>query len=357
MSQYEPPPFDADYLPPDLDEHIIPPDPEDDYLPPDMNDFGYLPDDDPFLADDWNLLPDEPLPLAEPDTLDVADDDWGWVDARVIGLDRGEDAPQRYEIGAVDLYGSASTGDLGGSYLPIASFDAQQDAAEFYHDLQGQIHEQGLRPDQVPKFAEGQARAMNPEPANWRGALSEEYAAYEQARDRDFAPSDEPPAHAIDDLAQTAVALTADEREQDVFQALNAIGVEADGFDPNAAPPPFFDQQTNTAYWIGVFQADPDDPEHCVTSILSLGRDQTGAMNAQLAPCVPGDWDKAHEAAEYLIGVAQKGGIDQLFDAAEGMALATDQRERWQAERGLPLTDDKTQEIADYAADTWEVEL
>jgi hypothetical protein len=95
-----------------------------------------------------------------------------------------------------------------------------------------------------------------------------------------------------------------------------------------------------------------------VTSILSLGRNpDTGEMEAQLAPCDPGDWDKAYSSAEYLIQVADRGGIEQLFDTAEGMALATDQREFWETERGMPLEADTVRDIADYTRDTWEVEL
>jgi hypothetical protein len=139
---------------------------------------------------------------------------------------------------------------------------------------------------------------------------------------------------------------------------LNAIGIQAENFDPTADPPPFYDADTGTAYWIGVFQPDKDDRENCVTSILSLGRNpETGEMEAQLAPCVPGDWDKAYSAAEYLIQVADRGGIEQLFDTAEGMALATDQREFWETERGMPLESDAARDIADYTRDTWEVEL
>ena len=91
-------------------------------------------------------------------------------------------AEQRYEVGVIDLYADANTGDLGGSYLPIAAFSDEVPAAAFYHDLQGQIHEQGLAPYQVPDFAEARAFEMNAEPENWRGAQPVEYAAYESAR-------------------------------------------------------------------------------------------------------------------------------------------------------------------------------
>ena len=148
------------------------------------------------------------------------------------------------------------------------------------------------------------------------------------------------------------------ERNETAFQALSAIGIQAENFDPNADPPPFYDAQTSTAYWIGVFQPDKDDRENCVTSILSLARNpETGEMEAQLAPCVPGDWDKAYSSAEYLIQVADRGGIEQLFDTAEGMALATDQREFWETERGVPLEADATHDIAETTRDTWQVEL
>ena len=95
-----------------------------------------------------------------------------------------------------------------------------------------------------------------------------------------------------------------------------------------------------------------------MTSILTLGRDaESGEVEAQLAPCVPGDWDKAYNAAEYLLGVVEKGGIERVFDAAEGMALASGQRELWQDERGIPLAGDAAQDLADYSQDQWELDL
>jgi hypothetical protein len=182
----------------------------------------------------------------------------------------------------------------------------------------------------------------------------------------DPALADIPPEAARDPLLAEALALGGVEvahrpelvAEEDTAQTLSAIGIQADGFDPTADPPPFVDAQTGTAYWIGVFQEDADDPDHCITSILSVGHNpETGAFEAQLAPCVPGSWDKAYDAAEYLIDVAQRGGIDRCFDAAEGMALATDQRGFWDAEHGLRLDEPTTQDIADYTVENWEMEL
>ncbi|MEQ8672776.1 MAG: hypothetical protein RLP44_11895 [Aggregatilineales bacterium] len=347
----KPPPLNYDNFEPPPDDY----DPTLDYVP-----FG-IPDD--YAPDDLRNLPDVPPPSQDGlqgfESPEPEDEAWSWHDARIIGIDRGEN---RYEIGAIDLYANADTGDLGGSYLPIATFSDEAPAVAYYHQIQQEIHEQGLPAFQVADFAERQAFTMNPEPENWRGAEPDEYAAYEYVRDLeafDPALADDPPDDAIDPLIQTAIELggvvVEPKVDETTFRALDAIGVQAENFDPSTNPPPFYDADTGTAYWIGVFQPDKDDRENCVTSILSLGRDpETGEMEAQLAPCVPGDWDKTYSAAEYLIQTANRGGIEQLFDTAEGMALATDQRELWETERGVPLEADATRELADFTQ--WEVE-
>jgi len=217
---------------------------------------------------------------------------------------------------------------------------------------------------------------MGTKTPTWRGAESVEYEAYEYLRDLeafDPALADVPPDEALDPLLQTALELggVLVEREvetaideqtiqmlQDNADVLASIGVQVDRGETESNPPPYYDEATGTAYWIGVFQPDEGDRDNCVTSILSLGRNpETGEMEAQLAPCVPGNWDKTYAAAEHLIEVAGRGGIEQVFDTAEGMALASDQRDLWQGERGVPLEADTTQTIADYAQNNWEVEL
>jgi hypothetical protein len=381
----EPPPMDYDdWLPPSPDEpYFMPDDPfPDDLFSGAPLDDNYLPADDPWLPDDARFVPEDvqrllDVPPPSQDGLqgfeqpEPLDENWSWHDARLIGVEREIDDGTRYEIGAIDVYANINTGDLGGSYLPVASFDDVDVAAAFYHNLQEQMHDQGLPAYEVPKFAEQQAFAINPEPEQWRGATLEEYAAYEHLRDLEdggIGGRDEPPDYAVDPLIQTAIELGGVVVEHEVetpriedgsaFQALNAIGIEAENFDPTKDPPPFYDADTGTAYWIGVFQPDKEDRQNCVTSILSLGRNpETGEMEAQLAPCVPGEWDKAYNAAEYLIGVAQKGGIERCFDAAEGMALATDQRELWESERGVALEPEAAKDIADYTRAAWEVEL
>lgn len=360
------PPIDYELI-----ERDLPPDQLDFMAPWPPDDLNYVPDFAPFEPQSWDDFAPDYLPPAQTPlpglTTQPNPSSWSWTDARLVGVERVEADLTRYEIGVVDLYADTATGDPGGRYLPVASFGDLDVAAAFYHDLQQQTFDQSLAAHDLPDFAEMQAANLSGAVA-WRDVGEVEYQAYLGLEER--VPSvgierDLPPEAALDPLLQEAIALggvvTPWNREMApdpaAFQALNAIGLEAEGFSPAADPPPFYDADTGTAYWIGVFQPDPADRESCLTSILSLGRNEAGELEAQLAPCVPGDWDKAYANAEYLIGVAQKGGIDRCFDAAEGMALATDQREWWAAERGLPLEPDASQAIADYAASGWEVDL
>ncbi len=374
-NQLEPPPYFDTEPPPYLDD----PYPDDwyDYLP---EDEPFLPppsDLDAFIPDDYTPqdtgIPD--LPSDEQDglqgfeELEPYEEAWSWHDARLIGVDRGEEMTTgRYEIGGMDVYANHETGDLGGSYLPVASFDDLGEAETVFHDLQGQIHDDAIPAHEMMDFIEQKAFVYNPEPQNWRGAEPLEYAVYEEARGLDELDHwlDVPPGEALDPLIETAIELGGVVREIELEepefteeqQALAEIGIQADSFDPVNNPPPFYDEETGTVYWIGVFQPDVDDRENCVTSILSLGRDEdSGDLVAHLAPCVPGDWDKTYGAAEYLIDVAQRGGIEPCFDAAEGMALATEQRDLWQSSRGVPLDPEAAQGIADITTDNWEVDL
>src|SRR5690606_39933441 len=100
-----PPPHPTDNLPLAVLDGFIP----DDHVP----EGGSFPDVPPLSQDGLQGF-ETPEPAAE---------SWSWHDARLIGVDRGaEAAAGRYEVGAIDLYADADTGDLGGSYLPIASF-------------------------------------------------------------------------------------------------------------------------------------------------------------------------------------------------------------------------------------------
>jgi len=357
-----PPPLNWDEIhePPELDFSM-----PDDPFHADLftgDSFDYLTDDDPFDPFTSPVADEVSVPAPGAPTYD-SDAGSGWHDAGIIAVERAasEHDSERYSIGAIDLYANVHTGDLGGSYLEIGAFDNLDQAATFYHELQGEIHDQRLLPFQLTDFAYERAaeRAVErgePVP-EWRGASDVEYAAYEDMRSLDT-PDLPPDDLDLDALFADDMDAPAESVESPAFKALRDIGIATDGFNPDADPPPFIDPETGTAYWIGVFQPDKDDPNHAVTSILSLGRNpDTGEMEAQLAPCVPGDWDKAYDAAEYLLNVVERDGIEHAFETAEGMALATDQRDLWEAERGLPLEPDAAQDLADYARSEWEIDL
>ncbi len=282
----------------------------------------------------------------------ASDDGWHWQDAALIAVERAsrDGTNPEYAIGAVDLYANARTGDLGGSYLEIGTFDDVDHAAKFYHDLQTDIDTRMLLPFQLVDFAADAAKARGIESPAWRSARPAEYAAYEAMRNLDTVPMpDLPPADFVfgaPEVPSTHPAL----------DALREIGLSSDGFDPMGNTPPFVDPESGTSYWIGIFQPDKDDPSNCVASILSVGRNpDTGGTEAQLAPCAQGDWEHANQAAEHLLGAIEKGGIDRCFDLADGMALASGQRDLWQNAQGIALEADTARELADLASHPLEI--
>ena len=175
MSDYEPPPLDYDEPPlPDFDDWAPPMDAYDEpppldldydytlepepYLPPPADeDFIPIPDD--FVPEGGIALPDFPPPeqdgLQGFETPEPEDENWSWHDARLIGIDHGDDAGEnRYEVGAIDLYADAETGDLGGQYLPIATFGDDAPALAYYNNLQEHIHNDSLTSHALREFAE-----------------------------------------------------------------------------------------------------------------------------------------------------------------------------------------------------------
>ncbi len=348
--EYEPPPDDLRFM---------------DEPPPESYDY----EPEPFM-----VSPDQPpLPGFEPPPPEPPDT-WSWLDARFVGLEQvdGNGDLTGYEVGCVDLYADTVSGDLGGTFLCVQSFgpDELDQAEDLFYRLNTYAYDQGMGAHDTPDLAERVAAKIagreGLDTPRWRELTPGEYALFErefglaQEHEPDF-----PPEYAHDDLLRTAYELggvAVDIQEPDHYpaaQALEQMGLSAGGFDPDQDMPPFYDAQTNTAYWIGVYQPDPDDRDICVTSILSLTRDpDSGTYEAQLAPCMVGDWDKAYEASEFLIGIAGRcDDIQRVFEAAEGMAIATQQRDDWQHERGVELEPASSQSIGDYATQTWELEL
>ena len=354
----EPPPdFVYDYEPPPDDLRFI------DEPPPETYDY----EPEPFV-----VSPDQPvLPGFEPPE---PPDNWSWLDARFVALEQvaGDGEVTGYEIGCVDMYADTVSGDLGGTFQQVQAFDANEldQAEDLFNRLNEYTYDQGMGAHDLPDLAERAAAKIagreSVEPPEPRALTPDEYALFEREFGlvEDTEP-DIPPEYAHDDLLRAAYELggVVIEMEEPAHypaaQALEEIGLSADGFDPASDPPPFYDATTNTAYWVGVYQPDPDDQEVCVASILSLTRDpDSGTYEAQLAPCVAGDWDKAYEASEHLIGIAERGDdIDRVFEAAEGMAIATQQRDEWQHERGVELEPVSARDIGEYAAQQWELDL
>jgi hypothetical protein len=343
----EPPPDDVRFL--------SEPPPEDyaDYEP------------EPFMvAPGQQSLPGFEQPSAEPH------DTWAWLDARFVGLEQVDDRGNLtgYEVGCVDLYADTVSGDLGGTFLRVQAFgpDERDKAEDLFNRLNSYAYEKDMAAHELPGLAEKVARKIagreGYEPPQWRALTTDEYGLF--AREFGITQENEPdvpPEYAQDELLRTAYELGGVEVEQPdpAAQALHRIGLSAEGFDPDRDMPPFYDEATNTAYWVGIYQPQADDREVCFASILSLTRDtESGAYEAQLAPCMVGDWDQAYSASEHLIGIAERSkDIERVFEAAEGMAIAANQREGWQHERGVSLEPESAQSIGDYAAQQWELDL
>jgi len=355
----EPPPELYDYEPPDDMRFMDEPPEEYDYEP---ESFLTVP------APDQQALPGFEPPSVEPPS------EWSWVDARMVGLEQFDPAGQLtgYEVGCVDLYANTQTGDLGGVFLRVQTFEpGELDRAEdLFNRLNGYAYDKDLAAHELPDLAEKAAGKIAEREGTtlpeWRGLTPDEYIQFERQLGlvQDVEP-EFPPEQAQNDLLHTAYDLGGvqtdiqAEEQHPAVRALTGIGLSAEDFDPDRDVPPFYDEATQTAYWIGIYQPDPDDRETCVASILSLTRDpDTGDYEAQLAPCVAGNWDKAYQSSEHLIGIAQRSDdIERVFEAAEGRAIAADQRDTWQQERGVRLEPESAQNIADYAAQAWEIAL
>lgn len=316
------------------------------YLPDDPYQTMYLEamGDDPYppppMMDEW--IPDDTTPVFDIDDYpgpeqdglqsqdqQFVDDVWRWQDTRLIGVER--DQSDRYEIGAIDVYAHSETGEVAGQYLPLIQVADHDTAIEQYNTLDEQLAQQSL--DAQREFLEAQT-----DTPQWQSAGAAEFDAYHYVT---TLQNDDPPRDAIDPLLEQAFELggveipTLEAPQSPTHSALDEIGLRLAYAD--LEPPMFTDEATNTHFWIGVFQPDTSDTENCITSILSLTPDENGGYQAQLAPCVVGDLDTAHNNANFLIEKAQQGGMDYAFDAAEAMARGSQQHDIWQNERGIPM--------------------
>ncbi len=320
-----------------------------DMLPPEPPDEDEPPVEPGTPPNTWERYLASFSPEANPDVAEDAlrdrADALDLADARFIGIEHqaATGQPTGYSVGCLEVYGA---GDRY-RYLEVARFDDAIEAALFYDELQGPVEKGEIALHAVHQYAEFATREQGA-PVHWQEAerdhldIYEWYAEQGHARDAGRAPEGD---------AQKSESLPA-------FRALSAIGLTAADFDPDRDPPPYYDPATGTAYWVGIFQADSDPSARCVASILSLGRNpETGQIEAQLAPCVPGDWDKAYASSQHLLDVLADDGLDACFLAAESMAIATGQRDLWENSRGVALERDYAQQAADYTRQTWDLEL
>jgi hypothetical protein len=357
------PPESPDALPPEISDPLAPPTPGNSDTPfaEPLAPQAALSDEPAYVpSDTWERYLASFTPDKNPDIVDSEQrsrgQDLNLVDARFVGVEyqneRGE--PTGYGVGCIEVYADPTQeGDAAGSYLEIAAFNDPLDAAALYDTLQTPV-DKGWIADysvhELANFAAGEHDVSDV----WHTATPDDLAIYNWYAGHDL--TFEPPLETDPTRSQDA-AIPA-EPPNPAFNALSAIGIQAADFDPAQDPPPFYDPATGTAYWIGIFQPDLEDPKNCVASVLSLGRNpETGELEAQLAPCVPGDWDKAFESSQHLLNVMEREGIDGCFLAAESMAVATDQRELWETERGMPLEQNYAEQAAEYAQETWELDL
>jgi hypothetical protein len=286
------------------------------------------------------------------------------VDAQFVKLERHDETGQvtGHAVGCLEVSANVANGGYTGRYLEIARFEDAAEAERLHQELRSAIDSGGLPTYAVNDYADFVTRERGM-PLTWREVGPEALAPFLEGLESE--PSaDEPPLDLHESLVQVAVDASNPERDvalnaaSPASNALSAIGIEADDFNPDRDPPHYYDPETSTAYWIGIFQPDGDDPERCVASILSLGPNPaTGTLEAQLAPCAPGDWNQTFESSQRLLNVMEREGIDACFLAAESMAVATDQRDLWETGRGMALEPDYAEQAAEYAHETWELDL
>jgi hypothetical protein len=250
----------------------------------------------------WERFLASATPEVNPDILDSEQRSraqaLNLVDARFVGVEYQNEAgqPTGYGVGCVEVYADAAQENgVAGSYLEIAAFDNPLDAAALYDTLQTPVDKGWIAHYSVHELANFAAEEHDLAD-DWRAATPDDLAIYDWYAGHDL--TFEPP-------REVEAEQSSAEPPNPAFNALSAIGIQAADFDPAQDPPPFYDPATSTAYWIGIFQPDLEDPSNCVASVLSLGRNpETGTLEAQLAPCVPGDWDKAFESTASICSVS-----------------------------------------------------
>jgi len=231
--------------------------------------------------------------------------------------------PSGYAVGVVEVWHDPHTGDQTGAYLHMADAPHLERAEQMRDNIYRLADEKAISDHEFGDFAHGLIKGRG----EWQPLTNAQWEFGGDPPTPDTPNLDDDAIWAERDrmLAQTfELAEPEPSITPDFGQVVKELGIQIEGFDPEKTPPPLFDELSNTGYWIGVYQ-DPANPDEAVTSILSINADQ-----AKLAPVATGDFDHAHQTAEYLLKVAERTqDVGQVLDAAEGMAVATQHRELW----------------------------
>lgn len=340
-----------DLFPPREVDFVPPPDEEayvlarlDAYVPPP------IPHGEDYTVPDWVYLdtaPDVTDTITVRDTTPASDTverntDWQLQEAGVIieAIQPDPDAdPTGYAVGVVEVWGDPHTGDQTGAYLHMADAPHLGRAEEMRDNIYRMADEAGVSDPEFGDFAHRLIKGRG----EWQPLSESQWGLVDNPPVPDMPDFQDDTIWEARDrmLEQTFETLEREDIDQpiEVEQVIQRMGIQIEDFDPATTPPPLFDENSNTAYWIGVYQPDENNSDEAITSILSIQQDENGQTHAHLAPVATGDFDHAHQTAEYLLKVAERTqDVGQLLDAAEGMAVATQHRELW----GMEVDEDIT---------------
>jgi hypothetical protein len=108
---------------------------------------------------------------------------------------------------------------------------------------------------------------------------------------------------------------------------------------------------------VGVYQPDMQDAQRCAASVLTLGRDGRGTVQAHLAPFAFGDVETMNHLCGQVGEVMQREGLEAGFQTAEALSLENGGRDTWTNDLGVPLDPQLTQDVAAHARSTLELDI
>lgn len=234
--------------------------------------------------------------------------------------------PIGYAVGVAEVWTDFQTGEQAGTYLHMADAPHQERAEQMRENIYRMADEAEISDHQLGNFARDLIKGRS----DWQPLTEAQWELVDNRLNADTPDWDrEDTWNAREELLAQAFEQAEGEQNMPNFeQAISNLGLQV-----AQQPPHLWDEKTQTAYWIGVYQ-DPQQPDQAVTAILSLKED-----DAQLAPVALGDPDHAQQTANYLLKVAERSGdLGRVLDAAEGMAVATQHRELWAEARELAAT-------------------